>query len=58
MNIFSRIIIEGRTLNPDNRDYRRLNRVDMMTAGQDLRDMVQTGLVDQTGFGGWTKFAL
>ena len=42
----------------DNRDYRRLNRVDMMTAGQDLRNMVQTGLVEQIGFGRWTKYIL
>jgi len=42
----------------DNRDYRRLNRVDMMAAGQDLRGMVQTGLVEQTGFGRWTKYIL
>jgi predicted HTH transcriptional regulator len=42
----------------DNRDYRRLNRVDMMTAGQDLRGMVQTGLVEQTGFGRYTKYRL
>jgi ATP-dependent DNA helicase RecG len=42
----------------DNRDYRHLNRVDMMTAGQDLRGMVQTGLVEQTGFGRWTKYVL
>lgn len=42
----------------DNRDYRRLNRVDMMIAGQDLRGMVQTGLVEQTGFGRWTKYRL
>ena len=42
----------------DNRDYRRLNRVDTMAAGQDLRGMVQTGLVEQTGFGRWTKYIL
>ena len=42
----------------DNRDYRRLNRVDMMIAGQDLRGMVQAGLVEQTGFGRWTKYIL
>jgi len=42
----------------DNRDYRRLNRVDMITGGQDLRDMVHTGLVEQTGFGRWTKYVL
>ena len=28
----------------------------MMTAGQDLRGLVQTGLVEQTGFGRWTKY--
>jgi len=42
----------------DNRDYRRLNRVDMIIAGQDLGGMVQTGLVEQTGFGRWTKYRL
>ena len=42
----------------DNRDYRRLNRVDTMIAGQDLRGMVQTGIVEQTGFGRWTKYIL
>jgi predicted HTH transcriptional regulator len=42
----------------DNRDYRRLNRVDMMTAGHDLREMVQADLVEQTGFGRWTKYIL
>ena len=30
----------------------------MMTAGQDLRSLVQTGLVKQTGFGRWTKYIL
>ena len=29
-----------------------------MTAGQDLRGTVQTGLVEQTGFGRWTKYIL
>ncbi len=42
----------------DNRDYRRLNRVDTMIAGQDLRGMVQTSIVEQTGFGRWTKYIL
>jgi len=42
----------------DNRDYRRLNRVDMMAARQDLRGMVQTGFVEQTGLGRWTKYVL
>ena len=43
---------------PSKSDDRRLNRVDMMIAGQDLRGMVQTGLVEQTGFGRWTKYIL
>ena len=30
-----------------NSDYRRLNRIDAMTAGQELRGLVQTGLVEQ-----------
>lgn len=42
----------------DNRDYRRLNRVDVMTAGQDLRGMVQADLVEQSGFGRWTKYII
>ena len=42
----------------DNQGYRRLNRVDTATAGQDLRGMVQVGLVEQTGFGRWTKYDL
>ncbi len=42
----------------DNRDYRRLNRVDVITAGQDLRGMVQSYLVEQSGFGRWTKYIL
>ncbi|CAB1055813.1 Uncharacterized protein BT3327 [Olavius sp. associated proteobacterium Delta 1] len=42
----------------DNQDYRRLNRVDVMTAGQDLRGMVQAGLIEQTGIGRWTKYTL
>lgn len=42
----------------DNHNYRRLNSVDMMTAGQDLRGLVQAGLVEQTGFGRWTKYHL
>ncbi len=42
----------------DNRDYRRLNHVGMTAAGQDLRGMVQTGFVEQTGFGRWTKYIL
>ena len=30
----------------------------MMAAGQDLRGMVQAGLLEQTGFGRWTKYSL
>ncbi len=42
----------------DNRDYRRLNRLDMYSAGQDLRGLAQTGLIEQTGFGRWTRYSL
>ncbi|WP_155317659.1 winged helix-turn-helix transcriptional regulator [Desulfosarcina alkanivorans] len=42
----------------DNQDYRRLNRVDMMTAGSDLRGLVQADLVEQSGVGRWTKYRL
>ena len=42
----------------DNQDYRRLNRVDMVTAGQDLRGLIQADLVEQTGVGRWTKYGL
>jgi len=42
----------------DNRDYRRLNRVDVITAGQDLRGLVQSDLIEQSGFGRWTKYVL
>lgn len=35
-----------------------MNRVDVMTAGQDLRGLVQAGLVEQSGFGRWTKYRL
>jgi predicted HTH transcriptional regulator len=30
----------------------------MMTAGQDLRGLVQASLVEQAGFGRWTKYRL
>jgi predicted HTH transcriptional regulator len=42
----------------DNQDTRRLNRVDMITAGQDLRGLVQADLVEQKGVGRWTKYGL
>ena len=35
-----------------------MNRLDMMTAGNDLRGLVQTGLVEQSGVGRWTKYRL
>jgi len=41
-----------------NSEYRRLNRVDTMAAGQELRGLVQAGLVDQRGVGRWTTYTL
>ena len=41
-----------------NSDYRRMNRIDALTAGQELRGLVQTGLVEQRGAGRWTSYAL
>jgi ATP-dependent DNA helicase RecG len=41
-----------------NGDYRRLNRVDAMMAGQELRGLVQAGLVDQLGASRWTSYTL
>ena len=41
-----------------NRDYRRLNHCDMLTAGRDLRGLVQTGLVHQRGVGRGTFYEL
>jgi ATP-dependent DNA helicase RecG len=41
-----------------NGDYRRLNRVDAMMAGQELRGLVQAGLVDQHGASRWTSYTL
>src|SRR5262245_5319366 len=41
-----------------NADYRRLNRVDAMMAGQELRGLVQAGLVDQQGASRWTTYTL
>jgi ATP-dependent DNA helicase RecG len=42
----------------DNSNYRRLNRVDVMTAGHELRSLVEVGLVEQRGFGRWTSYRL
>ena len=41
-----------------NSEYRRLNRVDAMVAGQELRDMVEAELVEQQGVGRWTSYQL
>ncbi len=42
----------------NNRDYRRLNRVDPTLAGQELRGLVDTDLVDQESVGRWTRYRL
>jgi ATP-dependent DNA helicase RecG len=41
-----------------NSDYRRLNHVDAMAAGQELRGLVQAGLVEQHGASRWTSYML
>lgn len=41
-----------------NSDYRRLNRVDMNTAGAELRGLVETGMTEQEGVGRWTNYRL
>jgi hypothetical protein len=41
-----------------NSDYRRLNRIDAMLAGQELHGLVQTGLVKQHGVSRWTSYTL
>ncbi len=41
-----------------NSEYRRLNRVDAMVAGQELRGLVEAGLVEQQGVGRWTSYQL
>jgi predicted HTH transcriptional regulator len=41
-----------------NSEYRRLNHVDQMTASQELRDLVQTNLIEQHGLGRWTHYTL
>ena len=41
-----------------NRDYRHLNHVDTTTAGEELRGLVQTGLVTQHGVSRWTHYTL
>jgi ATP-dependent DNA helicase RecG len=41
-----------------NADYRRLNRVDAMVAGQELRGLVQADLVEPHGASRWTSYTL
>ena len=41
-----------------NADYRRLNRVDVVVAGQELRGLVQTELVEPHGASRWTSYTL
>jgi ATP-dependent DNA helicase RecG len=41
-----------------NADYRRLNRVDAMVAGQELRGLVQADLIEQHGTSRWTSYVL
>jgi ATP-dependent DNA helicase RecG len=41
-----------------NADYRRLNRVEAAVAGQELRGLVDAGLVDQDGIGRWTAYRM
>jgi len=41
-----------------NGDYRRLNRIDAMAAGQELRGLVQANLIEQHGASRWTSYTL
>jgi ATP-dependent DNA helicase RecG len=41
-----------------NSDYRRLSRVDVTTAGHELRGLVEARLAEQLGFGRWTSYRL
>ncbi|MEX2120082.1 MAG: ATP-binding protein [Pirellulales bacterium] len=41
-----------------NANYRRLNRVDAIVAGQELRGLVDAALADQEGVGRWTTYRL
>jgi ATP-dependent DNA helicase RecG len=45
----------GQITNPD---YRRLNRVDPLVAGRELRGLVDADLFDQEGVGRWTSYRL
>ncbi len=46
---------QGQISNPD---YRRLNRVDPLVAGRELRGLVELDLLDQEGAGRWTCYRL
>jgi len=39
-----------------NSEYRRLNHVDTMVAGQELRGLVEVRLIEQQGVGRWTSY--
>lgn len=41
-----------------NGDYRRLNRIDAMVAGHELRGLVQANLIEQHGASRWTSYTL
>ncbi|MBL7038096.1 MAG: putative DNA binding domain-containing protein [Pirellulaceae bacterium] len=41
-----------------NNDYCRLNQVDVVTAGQELRGLVQIGLIQQNSASRWTYYTL
>jgi ATP-dependent DNA helicase RecG len=41
-----------------NPEYRRLNHVDSLTAGSELRGLTQMGLIEQQGAGRWTSYTL
>ena len=41
-----------------NSDYQRLNQVDSLTAGRELRGLVQTGLIEQQSVRRWTYYTL
>jgi predicted HTH transcriptional regulator len=45
----------GHITNPD---YRRLNRVDPLVAGRELRSLVESALVEQEGTRRWTSYRL
>jgi ATP-dependent DNA helicase RecG len=68
LNQFSRIILNDRQRlalvymrqhdHINNALYRRLNRVDAVVAGQELRGLMQADLVDQQGVSRWTYYTL